>query len=138
MSDEDPFKPKETDPFRRRDTRPFLGKTDRRESLRSDVPCILHVEGAEPVETIGNVSLTGCLVAPGVLEGPALEDKVRVEITVDPRKPFELEGTMSPPPGKREGRFVRFPELDFDTERTLARLLDNTSDFDEPSIKPDG
>jgi hypothetical protein len=126
MSDEDPFK--------RRDTRPFLGKTDRRESLRADLPCRIHMPGAAPLERTANVSLTGAFVPLDTFgeEPPARGTALEVEISIASKRPLRLPAEVAGPPGKRPGIFLCFPELDFDTERSLARLLD-TSNFDEVS-----
>lgn len=127
----------EEDPFKRRDTRPFLGKTDRRESLRSDVECRVSFPGREPVELTSNVSLTGCMFEPGQLEDVLPEgSEGEVEVAIDKRRSLKLPVTVAPSPGHRPGVYLRFPELDFDTERTLARLLDTTNPFDENSLKP--
>lgn len=128
MSDEDPFK--------RRDTRPFLGKTDRRESLRADIECRVVFEGGAEVELTGNVSLTGCMFEPGAIpDAPKQGTPGEIELAIDRRRTLKLPFTVAPPPGLRPGLFLRFPELDFDTERSLARLLDTTN-FDETSVKP--
>lgn len=125
------------DPFQRRDTRPFLGKTDRRESLRADVECRVSFEDREPLELLGNVSLTGCMFERGAIpDAPKEGTAGEVELAIDRRRTLKLPFTVAPPPGGRPGLFLRFPELDFDTERTLARLLDTTNPFDETSVKP--
>ncbi len=133
----------EEDPFKRRDTRPFLGKTDRRESLRADLKCRVSfegtaLEGREPLELTGNVSLTGCMFEPGAIaDTPPQGLTGEVELAIDRKRSLTLPVTVAPPPGMRPGLFLRFPELDFDTERTLARLLDKTNPFDETSFKPE-
>lgn len=127
----------EEDPFKRRDTRPFLGKTDRRESLRSDLECRVSFSDREPLELTGNVSLTGCMFEPGAIpNAPPLGVTGEVELAVDRKRSLTLPVTVAPPPGLRPGYFLQFPELDFDTERSLARLLDKTNPFDENSLKP--
>lgn len=129
MSDDDPFK--------RRDTRPFLGKTDRRESLRADVACRVSFPGRGEIELSANVSLTGCMLDVGAIADPPPKGtEGEVELAVDRRRTLTLPVTVAPSPGHRPGLFLRFPELDFDTERALARLLDTTS-FDENSFKPE-
>lgn len=122
------------DPFQRKDTRPFLGKTDRRESLRSDVAARVHV-GDQVIETEGNVSLGGFFIPVGF---PGSELDLGTETTCEilvpegarqPGEPetFTLATVVSPTPGGRPGCYLQFSELDFDGERRIARLLDETS-----------
>jgi hypothetical protein len=125
MSDEDPFK--------RRDTRPVLGKTDRRESLRSDLLCRFHFPGQEPRDLMANVSLTGCFLELDLFDKPPPRaTALEVEVSIASKRPLRLPVEVAGSPGIRPGVFLAFPELDFDTERSLARLLDTTN-FDEHS-----
>lgn len=121
------------DPFERRDMRPILGKTDRRDSLRTEVDVRVHV-GEEVIETKGNVSLEGFLIPPELPGSDLVEgSEVKLEIlipehgrTPDDPEVLVLPATVSPTPGDRPGCYLSFPGLDFEKERALARLLDLT------------
>lgn len=126
----------EEDPFKRRDTRPVLGKTDRRESLRADVACRVVFAGRDGIELTGNVSLIGCMFErDAITDAPPEGSEGEVELSLDRRRTLKLPFTVAPSPEHRGGFFLRFPELDFDTERTLARLLD-TANIEESSEEP--
>jgi hypothetical protein len=128
MSEEDPFDPKPT--------RPMTHHTDRRESLRSDLECKFVVNN-DPFAATANVSLTGAFFFEGEATAD-IGDTVEVELGTDKEESLTLPATVGPAPGDRDqGFFLRFQELEFEQERRLARLLDETADFDENSFKPD-
>lgn len=130
----------EQDPFEKQDTRRLVSGEDRRESLRSNLECKLYVNN-DPFEATANVSLTGAFfLGEEVGDGDPPEEgsEIEVELGADRGEDaVRIPARVVAPPGERKGVFLKFPELEFEEERRLARLLDNTADFEENSLNPD-
>lgn len=124
------------DPFEKRDTRRIVSMDDRRESLRSNLECKVFVNN-DPFEATGNVSLTGAFFLGEQDAEPDDGDDVEVELGSDRgEEAVRLPAKVVSTPG-REGVFLKFPDLEFEQERALARLLDDTADFEENSLDAD-
>ena len=123
-----------SDPFRRRDTRSFLGKTERRESPRVTVQSEIRFTDAK-IAAVGpldvSVSLNGVFVENKDSDGDATEwIGHEGEITLHLPRPDEspelvqISGTFERPHHRNDGALIRFDELSFESERSLARFLD--------------
>lgn len=109
------------------------GKSDRRESYRTDVPAHIQVED-EAWDVEGNVSLGGFFIPAGQKGADMpLGTQGRCELRIpeslrQPDEPATLlaDVVAAPVAHRRPGRFLEFQGLSFEDERRIARLLDFT------------
>lgn len=123
------------DPFRRRDTRSVWGKSERRESPRARVQATVVVSGEpKPLDVEVSVSLNGLFIENVDAFGRAT-DWIGKKGTVDLHLPqpgaaketVQLSGVFERPHHRDDGALIRASDLDFESERSLARFLDETS-----------